>query len=137
MVRPRLVFQADAENRIAVIKYIGAIYGDRIVPEAMAHFRAVDRIWDYDGIFDLRRHEGFLEAHHCEDFGRQWQNLAGGRDAGRRTAVISTDPLVHARFTTIQTVFPFRTMTLFDTLEAAEAWIREGQLEGQTGPAAA
>ena len=123
MIRARIAFRAEPANRLIVVRYIGALDGEVLVHELMAHFRATDAAWEYDCIFDLTRHEGVVQASHNEDLGRQWLEVTQGRDAGRMSAIISTDPLVHSRLRGSQTMFPHRTLAVFNTIDEGKAWI--------------
>ena len=72
---------------------------------------------------DLRRHDGTVMAADIEDLGLRWSLLAKGRDEGRLTAIVSDDPLVNARLSLTQAVFPHRIMACFARLEEGIAWI--------------
>jgi len=129
MLRPRVSFLIDEPERIVTVRYVGALNGDQIVPEMLAAYRGLERAWEYDCIHDLRRHEGRVEIRDNEALGRGWQEVCGGRDAGRRTAIVSNDPLIDARLPLTQRMFPFRVVALFGTVEAARVWIAESRAE--------
>lgn len=126
-MRSRLVFQILAEERIAVIRYIGDIGGDRIVPEIVGHLDALEQPWTWDMIFDLRRHDGIVEVRHYEAVAAHWKTLAKGLDIGRRSAAVSSDPLVGARLTIMDSLFPGRIIASFQSMEQARDWLREGR----------
>lgn len=127
MLRPRVLFAADQRRRLITIRYIGNIAGDIVVSTILDHLNVLERVWEYDSVFDLTRHEGLVEMRDHDAFARGWRNLAGGRDAGRRTAVVSLDPLIEARLPLLQSLFPFRTLMVFNSMSAAEAWLQEGR----------
>ena len=125
MLRARVGFHVDETHKIVTVRYIGAIDGDEIVPQVLDGFAGLERPWDYDCIWDMTRHQGRIDIRDNEILGRGWQELCGGRDTGRRTAVVSSDALIDARLTVSQRLFPFRTIALFGTLESARAWLGE------------
>ena len=129
MLRPRVSVHIDEARRIATVRYVGAINGDRIIPEVLAAYGALERPWEFDCVWDMRRHTGRTEIRDNEALSRGWLNLCGGRDAGRLTAVVSSDPLIDARLPLTQQLFPFRTVALFGTVEAAWDWIETSRVE--------
>ena len=136
MLRPRLSFNVDENRRLIVIRYIGDIGGEDIVPEMLSRLSGVDKVWEYDSIFDLTRHNALVEMRDHDALAKGWLNMTAGRDAGRRTAVVSLDPLIAARLPLVQAMFPFRTMMLFTSMAAAEAWLGEERDTGEATSAA-
>ena len=126
-MRSRVVFQTLPDERITITRYIGDIGGDRIVPELQAHLETLDQPWTWDMIIDLRRHEGIVGIGHYEAMAAHWKILARGLDIGRRSAAISSDPLVGARMNIMQDMFPGRIIGSFNTMEEARCWMREGR----------
>jgi hypothetical protein len=123
MIRARIAFRADPARRLIVVRYIGDLNGDQICCEMMDMFRDVENVWEYDCLYDLTRHTGVVSSADNEELGRQWQAIAQGRDIGRCTAIVSQDPLLHARAKLSQSSFSARTLALFYTVEEGEAWI--------------
>jgi hypothetical protein len=137
MLRPRIGFQIDETQRMVTVRYIGAIDGDQVVREVLGAYQGLDRAWEYDCIWDLSRHAGVVGIRHNDALAQGWKNITGGRDAGRLTAVVSTDPLIDARLPLTQVMFPFRTVALFGNVEAARAWIEATRAEVTTDISAA
>ena len=129
MLRPRVSVTLDPSTRIATVRYVGAINGDVIVPEVLRLYGALDRPWTYDCIWDMRRHTGSTETRDNEALARGWQAMCGGRDIGRYTAILSSDPLIAARLPLTQRLFPFRTLAVFGTVEAARGWLEAARTE--------
>jgi hypothetical protein len=125
MIRARIAFRADPARRLIVVRYIGDLGGDQLCREMMDLFRDVENVWEYDCLYDLTRHEGTVSSAHNEELGRQWRDLVQGRDTGRCTAIVSRDPLLHARASVSQSAFSARTLALFYTVEEGEAWIAD------------
>ena len=123
MTRSRLTISVDQPNRILTVRYIGAIDGDGVNDSMMTQLSELDRPWEYDAIIDMRRHDGLIVASEIEDLGLRWALMAKGRDEGRLTAIVSDDPLVNARLSLTQAVFPHRVMACFARLEEGIAWI--------------
>lgn len=131
MLRARVGFHIDEAHRLVTVRYVGAICGDEIVPRMEAAYRALDRAWRYDCIHDLRRHTGRMDIRDNEALAECWHEVAGGRDVGRCTAIVSSDPLVDARLPLTQKLFPFRSLAVFGTLEAARSWIETVRAEAE------
>ena len=136
MLRPRVGFHVDEAHRIATVRYIGAINGDRVVPDVLRAFRALERAWEYDCVFDLTRHDGFVEIGDGDVLDCGWQDICNGRDIGRHTAVVSVDPLIGARLPLLQGLFPFRTVKMFGSADAARAWICDQRKQSSNASAA-
>jgi hypothetical protein len=124
MTRSRLTLSVDTSNRIIVFRYIGGIDGADINVSMIDQLRQVDQPWTYDNIVDLRRHEGLVTADEIEDLGGRWQLMAQGRDAGTCIAIVTDDPLVHARLPITRGAFPGRTVEGFALVEEAMVWIQ-------------
>ena len=129
MLRPRLTFRADETARTLFIRWIGQIEGGEVVAGLMSYLVLLDRVWEYDMAIDLLRFDGHLHPVDVDTLSLSWQNLVQGRDAGRRTAIISHDPLLQARLNGTRAAFPKRELAMFAEVAPAMAWIgaRQGQ----------
>lgn len=136
MLRPRITVQFDKIKLIATVRYIGAVDGDQVVREVLGAYRTTDQAWAYDCIWDLSRHTGVVGIQDNDALAHGWKAITGGRDAGRYTAVVSTDPLIDARLPLTRRLFPFRTVALFATVEAARGWIEASRAEATSDIAA-
>ncbi len=119
----RVAFSIDETRMTLILRYIGNISGDRLYAQVLDHLRSVDAPWLYDFLVDTRRFDGVIQAADTENIGRQWAELAQGRDAGRRIVVVSSDPLVHARKSLRDAIFPYRTSAVFETMDEALEWL--------------
>lgn len=122
-LRARVTFSIDEANRTLVFRYIGDLTGDQLYAQIINHIHTVEAPWHYDFLVDARRLEGVIRASDTEAFGRWWAECAQGRDAGRRIAVVSSDPLIHARKGLRDAIFPRRTSGVFDTMDEAQEWL--------------
>ncbi len=127
MTRSRLTLSVDEANKIFTIRYIGEIAGDEINQSLLQQVSQIDKPWDYDSVIDMRRHDGMVLATEIEELGKRWALLAQGRDHGRLTAIISDDPLVHARQGQSQAMFPHRVLKAFARLDEGLEWIYAGR----------
>lgn len=123
MARSRLTISIDDAQKIFTVRYIGDIDGGEINDSMMSQLGQIEKPWEYDAIIDMRRHDGTVMASEIEELGMRWALLAQGRDQGRLTAVISEDPLVHARQSTTQSMFPHRITKIFSRLDEGLTWI--------------
>ena len=130
-MRSRLSLTVDQASRLMILRYIGDMEGGEINTSMMQQLAALDQPWAYDSIVDMRRFEGVVLADEIQDLGMRWAMLAQGRDRNRSTAIISEDPLVHARVSITQGAFPFRTVAVFGTLDEGLDWIQARRDAGQ------
>ena len=131
-LRARVTFSIDETRKIFVIRYIGDLAGEQVYSEIFEHFQSVESPWLYDFLIDTTRHEGVIRSEDTEAAGKRWAALAQTRDSGRRIAVISTDPLIHARNNMRSEIFPHRTCEVFGTMEEAKEWLAAASSEPQT-----
>ena len=122
-LRARVTFSIDEASRTLVFRYIGDLTGDWLYAQIINYIQTVEEPWHYDFLVDARRLEGVIRASDTEAFGRWWAECAQGRDAGRRIAVVSSDPLIHARKGLRDAIFPHRTSGIFDTMDEAQEWL--------------
>jgi hypothetical protein len=123
-MRARLTLSADHALKIFFVRYIGGIDGGDINDSMIDHLARVERPWEFDCVIDMRRHDGTVLATDIEDLAARWGQLAQGRDRGRRTAVISEDPLVRARLSVTQSLFPQRVMAHFENYDEGLEWLK-------------
>ncbi len=135
MSRSRLTLSVDEDNKLFVVRYIGAIDGEEINDSLLTQLAQLDRPWEYHTIIDMRRHDGAVLGSDIEDLAGRWNQWARGRDSGTRAAVVSEDPLVHARQGSTQSLFPQRVMNYFYSFDEALDWIKDAV--AQTGSAVA
>jgi hypothetical protein len=129
MRHARVAFSIDEPRKTIILRYIGDITGDRLYAQVLEYIHTVEAPWLYDFLVDTRRFDGVIRAADTEKLGRLWAELAQGRDAGRRIAVISSDPLVRARKSLRDAIFPHRTSGVFDTMDEALEWLASASPE--------
>lgn len=123
MLRPRLTFKADTATRILFVRWIGDMPGRDIVDGMITQMKIMDEPWTYDMIIDLLRFEGHLHVAESDALGQVWRDLAQGRDAGRRSAIVTGDPLLAARLNMTRETFPGRTLAMFGQVQEALDWL--------------
>ena len=96
-LRPRVSLSVDKALNILTLRYIGDMDGATLYAQLLDQFLRVGDPWTYDLIVDFSRYEGVLLTSDNEAFGRVWEDLAQGRDAGRLMAIVSRDPLKQQR----------------------------------------
>jgi len=124
MTRSRINLTVDEELKIIIVRYFGEIEGDEINTSMMHHLVNLDKPWAYDSIIDMRRYEGTVLATEIEELGMRWALLAQGRDQGQFTAIITDDALIRARLSTTQSLFPHRTLKIFDYFDDGLEWLK-------------
>ncbi|MFT4075451.1 MAG: hypothetical protein QM647_07950 [Asticcacaulis sp.] len=123
-LRTRVTFSIDEANKTLIFRYIGNLTGDQLYGQIFDSLKEVESPWLYDFLVDARRLDGVILASDTEAFGHIWAELAKGRDRGRRIAVVSSDPLIRARKTLRDAIFPDRVSGVFETMEAATDWLQ-------------
>jgi len=121
----RVAFSIDEARKTLILRYIGDISGDRLYAQVLDYIHTVEAPWLYDFLVDTRRFDGVIQAADTEHIGQLWAGLAQGRDKGRRIAVVSTDPLIHARKSLRDAIFPHRRSAVFTTMDEALEWLAE------------
>ena len=124
MSRSRVTVTVDESSRILIVRYFGQIEGDEINESLMDHLARVDGAWAYDSLIDMRRYEGTVLVTEIEELGHRWALFAQGRDRGCLTAIISSDPLVRARLSVTQSLFPMRVLENFGNFDQGLDWIK-------------
>ena len=127
MTRARVTLSADKATRIIFVRYIGDVDGQSITESSINQFSDVENVWEYDAIFDLRRFDGVLLSPEVQQLGERWRELVSGRDMGRRSAIITSDPFVIARLSVTRQRFPGRTIEIFATFDEGLEWIKAGR----------
>ncbi len=135
MSRSRLTLSVDEDHKLFVVRYIGDIAGEDINDSLLTQLSHLDKPWEYHSLIDMRRHDAPVLVSEIDDLARRWNDMARGRDHGARIAVVSEDPLVHARQTLTQAMFPGRVMGYFYTFDEGLEWIKD--LAAHAGPAVA
>jgi len=124
MTRPRITVSIDQAMKIMIVRYIGGLDGEDVNDGMMSQLVNIPDVWTYDSMIDMRRYEGTIMASEIEDLSLRWNLLAQGRDRGGFIAIISDDPLVRARLSITQTLFPQRIMENFNTFDEGLDWIK-------------
>jgi ribosome modulation factor len=122
-IRARLVFDVDDARRMITVKYFGDLDSKTIAETLAAQFQALEQPWLYDSLFDMRRFEGVVVLDDLAQMARAWNQAARGRDAGRLTAIVSADPLTHARQKAYEAGLPLRIVRTFNALTEATQWL--------------
>lgn len=124
MSRSRINLTFDHETRIFVVRYFGEIEGSAINKTLLEQLTQVEQVWTYDCLIDMRRYDGTVLVGEIEELGHKWGLFAQGRDRGRFTAIVSEDPLVKARLSVTQSLFPTRLIEHFDNFDEALDWLK-------------
>jgi hypothetical protein len=122
-MRPRLSITHDEAQKLIMIRYIGAIEASEIVSKITEYLQNIPDTWTYDIVYDLRHFNGIMPYQELGELGEKWANLAQGRDMGRKVAIISKDPLIHARIATYTQEFPTRIINVFGKMSEGFDWL--------------
>lgn len=122
-LRPRVSLSVNTALNILTIRYIGDMDGPNLYAQLLEQFLRLGEPWTYDLIVDFSRYEGVLLTTDNEAFGKVWENLPQGRDAGRLMAIVSRDPLIIARKAARADIFPNFVIDDFNDCAEAQTWI--------------
>ncbi len=123
MARPRITASVDPDHKILVVRYIGGLDGEEVNTNVIAQVSQLPDVWTYDSMIDMRRYDGTILAAEIGDLAARWNQICNGRDTGGLTAIVSDDPLVHARLSISQSFFPQRLLRAFREFEDGRDWI--------------
>lgn len=114
----------DYEHLQISLHLLNNIDADDAKRNIVAAYTEVPAAYQYDWLVDLTALSApFSEADNIE-LGRVWQKIAKGRDVGRRTAFVTTDPVMQARLRQSQATSSYRMIDVFDTVDLAQNWLK-------------
>jgi hypothetical protein len=129
MSRSHLSVSIFPAKRHILVRPAGELSGTEIGQGSMARIMETPDAFTYDHLLDLRRFDGAVMGSELAAFGETWRKTAAGRDAGTRTAIVSTDPLMRARLSFYRQQFPERDIDVFNTFDEALDWLRSQRAE--------
>ena len=129
-MRSRVTVSADKTDKILTVRYIGDIDGSEITDSQIQQMSEIENVWEYDAIFDLRRYDSVVLSPEVQELGERWRELVSGKDAGRCSAIITTDPFLIARLPVTRSRFPGRHIEIFAHFDEGLGWIKAHQTQG-------
>ncbi|MBP2158897.1 MULTISPECIES: hypothetical protein [Asticcacaulis] len=124
MARSHLNISIFPDERHILVRPKGELSGSEIGEGSLARIMEMPDAFTYDHLLDLRRFDGAVMSSELAEFGQTWREAAAGRDAGARTAIVSTDALLRARLSFYRQQFPEREIEVFDTFDEALDWLK-------------
>ena len=120
-----IVCKADPYSRLLRVTATGPIDSRAYVDRCIAFYNNIDEVWAYDRLYDQTQCTGFVAF---EDLDRLVQAMApiwGRARTPPRVALANPKKLASARFGLVTQLVAKPNHQVFDTLEAAEAWLAE------------
>lgn len=124
MAHSHLNISIFPEERHILVRPKGELTGTEIGEGSLARIMEAPDAFTYDHLLDLRRFDGATMSSELAAFGQTWREAAAGRDSGTRTAIVSTDPLFHARASFYREQFPEREIEVLNTFDEALDWLK-------------
>lgn len=124
MTRSHLNISIFPDERHILLRPKGELSGTEIGESSLARILEMPDAFTYDRLLDLRRFDGASMSSELAAFGQTWRETAAGRDAGTRTAIVSTDPLFRVRLSFYREQFPEREIEVFSTFDEALDWLK-------------
>jgi hypothetical protein len=121
--RASIAWQVDSERRLLVLEFIGDVSGEMAVAEIPRIWAQHPEVIGYDTLVDRTSFTGLIEHSHIQEIAAAWHGFCGGRDAGKRTAFVSTDAMSGMRAKAVFTEFPAQRYAVFPTRAAALEWL--------------
>jgi hypothetical protein len=118
-INARLSYTVDDAAKIIVLKFIGDITGEQIVDTYISKLVCAHDPWLYDFIVDHRAHSGLFSTKDMEKATAQWNALCQGRDKGRISVIVTTDPHIIARIPLTRAAAPQRRIEVFEDFDSA------------------
>jgi hypothetical protein len=117
----------DEANRLIIIRLMSREQAIKVLEGLNGRLLSLELPWEYDVIYDLRRHSAIADLAEMKAHAETWQAVIEGRDAGRSTLLITRDPLLRSRKSVYQQHSPRRTVEMFDTLDEALEWLKQSR----------
>jgi hypothetical protein len=130
----KLVFMANADLRIIVVRPVGPMPGSDFVEQLFEAYAGVEAPWTYNRLTDFRRFNGYISQADLENIARRWKDLAAGHAYHARVAVLSEDRHDRIRVPAASPMFPNETICLFNDFHEAMGWLKgiDAPVVGQT-----
>lgn len=120
----RLVFMANPEIGIIVVRPIGYMTGPEFVERLFDAYAGVEAPWTFNRMTDFRRFQGRLNDDDLRAIRDRWQLLAGNRTYRAHVAVVSDNPLDQIRVPAASPMFSNETICLFTNFHEAMGWLQ-------------
>ncbi|MFP1132929.1 hypothetical protein [Asticcacaulis sp. W401b] len=120
----RLVFMANSEIGVIVIRPIGYLSGPEFIERLFKAYETVSEPWKYNRLTDFRRFEGHLSDDDLLSIRDRWVTLADGHPYSAHVAVISLDIRATIRLPAISPFFPNETICLFTSFHEGMGWLQ-------------
>lgn len=128
----RLVFMANPDVRIIVVRPVGAMTGPDFVDRLFEAYAGVEAPWTYNRLNDFRRFEGYISQANLEDIAARWKALAADHAYHAKVAVLSNDHHDRLRVPAASPMFPNETICLFGDFYEAMAWLKKPEPSAET-----
>ncbi|ESQ89830.1 hypothetical protein ABAC460_11040 [Asticcacaulis sp. AC460] len=115
----------DETRRLITVRLIGNEPGQVYVDQALANYDRIDQPWRYNRLIDLRQYRGFMALSEIEQVGRYWAKRMVGRIERPRIALLTRDPLAHARIRSVGAMFTDIHFRAFKSRREAMDWLAE------------
>ncbi|MFP1133053.1 hypothetical protein [Asticcacaulis sp. W401b] len=122
----RLVFMANADLRLMVIRPIGRLPATELLDQMFEKLAEVETPWHYDRAVDLRRFEGELTSFESDALARRWKTLRGKNRSFAHVALIRLDACRRLHEPGPLPGFPDETLCRFTSYNEAYGWLTAG-----------
>lgn len=115
----------DESRRLITVRITGKEVGRVYVDQSLAAYDRIDQPWRYNRLIDLRQFRGFLTIAELEQVSRYSAKRMIGRIERPRVALMTRDPLIHARVAVAGPMFTGANFRAFKSRPDALAWLAE------------
>lgn len=114
----------DHDNCQITLRCLRDLDAESVKGNILAAYTDTKTGYQFDWLVDLSALTVPLSDSDNVELGRVWQRMAKGRDVGRRTAFVTPNPVMQSRLRQSQAASAYRAIGVFDTVEAAQAWLK-------------
>ena len=120
-----LITDVDKTRRLITFRLSGMEPSRYYVDLMLDAYKQVPELWLYNRILDHRKFRGFIEFDDLLRIQAFWAEVMEGRNEKPRVALVTRDPLAHARTSAAGNMFTDAQFRSFMNMRQALAWIRE------------
>ncbi len=123
MAEPTFTYDVDAGQRLITQRLVGREPSGYYAEQIIKVYRSVPEVWRYNRLVDQRRFRGMIVLDDLKQMSAVWQEVAAGQDARPRVAMLTRNPLAHARINAHGDIFPGQTRRAFTSVADAMDWV--------------
>lgn len=118
----RFNFHVDADNRVLVVRLIGAMPACEFLTRLFEAYATVAEPWTYNRIMDFRRFRGLLSSADIAEMGRRWMAMVPDDCKRTRLAIVGGGFDTRRSMPAVSPQVPNRLVCHFSDYHEARDW---------------